>query len=312
MIRAPLRESRARSPRLRTLSQMLLSMTGYAALSADSPRGRLSLELRSVNSRFLDMQFRIADELRSLEPLLRELILARIARGKLDCRLFFADSSLAQTPQELNPEALARLRALADEAGRLFPGAGPLRLADVLRWPGVVTQAAADEEKMRAAAHALCERALDELVSARAREGDKLGTAIRERIVSMRRQVEEVAPLLPQAIAAYETKLAERLREALGAGQEERIRAEIAVFAAKVDVDEELTRLRAHFSEMERLLSQGGAHTPVGKRLDFLTQELNREANTLGAKAASPAISKCALELKLLTEQIREQAQNIE
>jgi uncharacterized protein (TIGR00255 family) len=291
---------------------MILSMTGYAALSADSPRGRLSLELRSVNSRFLDLQFRIADELRSLEPLLRELLAARIARGKLDCRLFFADSSLAQTPQQLSPEALARLRTLADEAARLFPGAAPLRLADVLRWPGVVTQAQADEDKMRAAANALCERALDELVSARAREGEKLGAAIRDRIAAMRGQVEEVAPLVPKSIAAYETRLAERLREALGSGQEERIRAEIAVFAAKVDVDEELTRLRVHFSEIERLLAKDAARAPVGKRLDFLTQELNREANTLAAKAASPAISQCALELKLLTEQIREQAQNIE
>jgi uncharacterized protein (TIGR00255 family) len=292
---------------------MILSMTGYAALSADSPRGRLSLELRSVNSRFLDMQFRIADELRSLEPLLRELILARVARGKLDCRLFFADSSLAQTPQQLNSEALARLKSLADEAGRQFPGAAPLRLADVLRWPGVVTQSQADEEKMRAAVSELCVRALEELVSARAREGEKLGAAIRERIAAMRTQVEAVEPLLPQSIAAYEARLSERLREVLGSGQEERIRAEIAVFAAKVDVDEELTRLRAHFSEIERLLTQGGARgAPVGKRLDFLSQELNREANTLAAKAASPAISQCALELKLLTEQIREQAQNIE
>ena len=292
---------------------MILSMTGYAALSADSPRGRLSLELRSVNSRFLDMQFRIAEELRSLEPLLRELILARVSRGKLDCRLFFSDSSLAETPQQLNPEALARLKGLAGDAARLFPDAAPLRLADVLRWPGVVTQPQADEEKMRAAATALCERALQELLSARAREGEKLAAAIRDRIATMRSRVAEVAPLLPQSIAAYEAKLTERLREALGAGQEDRIRAEVAVFAAKVDVDEELTRLGAHFSEFERVLAQGGARSaPAGKRLDFLSQELNREANTLAAKAASQAISQCALELKLLTEQIREQAQNIE
>ena len=292
---------------------MILSMTGYAALSADSPRGRLSLELRTVNSRFLDMQFRIADELRSLEPLLRELILARVSRGKLDCRLFFTDASLAQTPQQLNAEALARLKSLADEAARLFPAATPLRLADVLRWPGVVMQPQADEDKMRAAASALCKRALQELLSARAREGGKLAAAIRERIATMRSRVAEIAPLLPQSVAAYEAKLSERLREALGTGEEERIRAEIAVFAAKTDVDEELTRLGAHFSEIERVLDQGGArNTPVGKRLDFLTQELNREANTLAAKAASQAISQCALELKLLTEQIREQAQNVE
>ena len=292
---------------------MILSMTGYAALAADSPRGRLSLELRSVNARFLDIQFRIADELRTLEPLLRELILGRVTRGKVDCRLFFAETSLAQTPSRLNEEALSRLKTLAQSAARAFPEASPLRLADVLRWPGVVVQPEADEEKMRTVVSALCTRALEELSAAREREGAKLATSIRERIGDMRARVGEVAPLLPQAVAAYQAKLAERLKEAigsaLGAAGDDRIRAEIAVFAAKVDVDEELTRLRAHFDEVERVLEKGGA---VGKRLDFLSQELNREANTLGSKAASQAISHCALELKLLVEQVREQAQNIE
>src|SRR5947209_8479355 len=247
---------------------MLLSMTGYAAVSADSPRGRLSLELRSVNARFLDMQFRIAEELRSAEPLLRELILARVGRGKLDCRLYFAEASLSSTPQRLDGEALSRLKKLADETARVFPQAAPLRLADVLRWPGVVQEPQADEEQMRAAASALCARALDELVAARAREGAKLAASIEERIALMRTRLEEIAPLLPESLAAYRAKLAERLREALGAAQEDRIRAETALFAAKVDVDEELTRLQAHFSEVERTLQKGGA---VGKRLDFLS-----------------------------------------
>ena len=292
---------------------MILSMTGYAALAADSPRGRLSLELRSVNARFLDIQFRIADELRTLEPLLRELILGRVTRGKVDCRLFFAEASLAQTPSRLNEEALSRLKTLAQSAAKAFPEASPLRLADVLRWPGVVVEPEADEETMRSAVSALCARALEELSAAREREGAKLAASIRERIGVMRARVGEVAPLLPQAVAAYQAKLAERLKEAigsaLGAAGDDRIRAEMAVFAAKVDVDEELTRLRAHFDEVERVLEKGGA---VGKRLDFLSQELNREANTLGSKAASQAISHCALELKLLVEQVREQAQNIE
>jgi uncharacterized protein (TIGR00255 family) len=305
--------SPARFIALRTLSQMTLSMTGYAALAADSPRGRLSLELRTVNSRFLDLQFRIADELRAFEPLLRELIAGRIARGKVDCRLFFAESSLAQAPSRLNEEALARLQALAQSAAKAFPAASPLRLADVLRWPGIVVEAPADEEGMRGAVGALCARALEELLAARAREGAKLSASIRERIGRMRERVGEVAPLLPQALAAYQAKLADRLKEAigpaLGAADDERIRAEIALFAAKVDVDEELTRLRAHFDEVERTLEKGGA---LGKRLDFLSQELNREANTLGSKAASPPIARCALELKLLIEQVREQAQNIE
>jgi len=284
-------------------------MTGYAAAAADSPRGTLSLELRSVNARFLDLQFRVAEELRPLEPMLRELIMARISRGKLDCRVFLNEGVISQIPQRLNSEAISRLRGLAEEARKAFPDAAPLRVADVLRWPGVVAEPAADEDELRAIAERLCRGALDELVAARAREGAKLAASIGERIVAMRRRIEEVAPLVPQSLAAYQARLAERLREALGTADDDRVRAELAVFAAKVDVDEELERLRAHLGEAERTLKQGGA---VGKRLDFIAQELNREANTLASKAASQQLSDCALELKLLVEQIREQAQNIE
>ena len=284
-------------------------MTGYAAAAADSPRGTLSLELRSVNARFLDLQFRVAEELRPLEPMLRELIMARISRGKLDCRVFLNEGVMSQIPQRLNSEAISRLRGLAEEARKAFPDAAPLRVADVLRWPGVVAEPAADAEKLRAIAEQLCRGALDELVAARAREGAKLAASIGERIVAMRRRIEEVAPLVPQSLAAYQARLAERLREALGTADDDRVRAELAVFAAKIDVDEELERLRAHLGEAERTLKQGGA---VGKRLDFIAQELNREANTLASKAASQPLSDCALELKLLVEQIREQAQNIE
>ena len=288
---------------------MIRSMTGYAAAAADSPRGTLSLELRSVNARFLDLQFRVAEELRSLEPGLRDLILARVARGKIDCRLFLNDKDVPQRPQRLNAEAIARLRSLAAEAQKTFPDAAPLRVADVLRWPGVVAEPEAGEETLRVIAERLCQAALDQLVAAREREGAKLAASIGERTAAMRRRIEEVAPLVPQSLAAYQARLAERLREALGTADDDRVRAELAVFAAKVDVDEELERLRAHLAEAERTLKQGGA---VGKRLDFIAQELNREANTLASKAASQPLSDCALELKLLVEQIREQVQNIE
>jgi len=146
-------------------------MTGYAAAAADSPRGRLSLELRSVNARFLDLQFRVAEELRSLEPGLRDLILARVARGKIDCRLFLNDKDVPQRPQRLNAEAIARLRSLAAEAQKTFPDAAPLRVADVLRWPGVVAEPEAGEETLRVIAERLCQAALDQLVAAREREG---------------------------------------------------------------------------------------------------------------------------------------------
>jgi uncharacterized protein (TIGR00255 family) len=288
---------------------MIQSMTGYATASADSARGRLSLELRSVNARFLDLTFRVAEELRSLEPLLREAIGARLSRGKIDCRFYFNESAGVQSAQRLDAAALARLKALSEEARKAFPEAGALRVADVLRWPGVAAEAPLDEEQLRNVATSLCRRALEDLVAARGREGAKLAASIAERVAAMRSRVDEVKPYVPQAVAAYRAKLTERLKEALGSADDERVRTEIAVFAAKSDVDEELERLAVHLSEVERVLRQGGA---AGKRLDFLAQELNREANTLASKAASAQISDCALELKLLVEQVREQVQNIE
>ena len=288
---------------------MIRSMTGYAAASTQTPRGALALEMRTVNSRFLDLQFRVAEELRASEPLLRELITARIARGKVDCRLALGGGGAGTAPRPLNAQALAELRRLAEEAGRAFPEAAPLRLADVLRWPGVLADAPVNEDAIRAAVETLARRALEELCAAREREGAKLAAIILERVAQMRERVAQAGPLVPEAIAAWKARVAERLREAQVAVDEERIRAELAVQAARSDVDEELTRLGAHLSEVERVLAKGGA---AGKRLDFLAQELNREANTLASKAQGLALADCALELKLLIEQVREQVQNIE
>jgi len=287
---------------------MVHSMTGYAVASADSPRGALALELRSVNSRYLDVQLRVADELRSAEPMLRERIAARIARGKVDCRLALSDSG-RRAPQQLDAAALERARRLEREVLKAFPGAAPLAVADVLRMPGVLAEPPLEEAPTQAAVEGLCRSALDELCGSRAREGAKLAAIVLGRLSEMKKRLAEAAPLVPEAIAAFRAKLEERLREALGSGSEERLRAEIALFATRTDVDEELTRLGAHIAEAERTLAKGGA---VGKRLDFLAQEMNREANTLAAKAAGLRIADCALELKLLIEQVREQVQNIE
>jgi uncharacterized protein (TIGR00255 family) len=288
---------------------MIQSMTGYAAATTEMPRGTLNLELRSVNSRYLDIQFRLADELRVMEPTMRELITARLARGKIDCRLQIAAAPGAGAVQGLNRAALQNLSRVAEEARRAFPEAAPLRLADVLRWPGVLVEASLDEEALRAGVTDVTTRALEELCSARAREGAKLAALVGGRVSEMRRRLAELAPLVPEAMAAYQERLAQRLREALGTGDDERIRAELAVFGVKTDVDEELTRLAAHLDEVERALAKSGA---AGKRLDFLAQELNREANTLASKASTQKISDAALELKLLIEQVREQVQNIE
>jgi uncharacterized protein (TIGR00255 family) len=282
-------------------------MTGYAAATAGTQRGTLSLELRSVNSRFLDLQFRIAEALRAHEPLLRERISARVARGKIDCRLSLTEEP-TQGAAQLNGEMISRLKALADAARKSFPDAASLSMADILRWPGMVAEPT-DDEGLRSAVDTLCSQALDDFVAARSREGAKLAAGIVERVRAMLARVDEVTPLVPQALAAYQEKISQRLREAIGSADDERIRAEVALFAARADIAEEIDRLRAHLGETERVLAAGGL---VGKRLDFLAQELNREANTLASKAASPAIADCALELKVLVEQIREQVQNIE
>ena len=287
---------------------MIQSMTGYAAASVESPHGALAIELRSVNSRFLDLQFRVAEELRAAEPMLREQIAARIARGKIDCRLSVGQPAQPAAPR-LNSPVLERLKIMEREATKVFPDATVLSVAELLRWPGVLAEPAMDEEAARTILGALARRALDELCAARGREGTKLAAILLGRVAEMRKRLAEVAPLVPEAVAAHRAKLAERLREVLEAGVEERIRTEIALFAAKSDVDEEVTRLGAHLDEVERVLAKGGA---AGKRLDFLAQELNREANTLASKAAGLKIADCALELKLLIEQIREQVQNIE
>jgi uncharacterized protein (TIGR00255 family) len=291
---------------------MIQSMTGYAVATAESPHGALTLELRSVNSRFLDLQFRIAEEMRAAEPLLRELIAGRIGRGKIDCRLSLGEAAQAAQPR-LNVPVLERLRTMEREIIQAFPAATALSVAELLRWPGVLVEPAMDEQATRAILEALARRALDELCAARSREGAKLAAVLLARVGDMRKRLAEAAPLVPEAIAAHRARLAERLREVLDAGVEERIRTEIALFAAKSDVDEEITRLGAHLEEVERVLGADGARSsPAGKRLDFLAQELNREANTLASKAAGLKIADCALELKLLIEQIREQVQNIE
>ena len=288
---------------------MVSSMTGYAAVTRELAAGTLALELKSVNSRFLDVQFRIAEELRSAEPQLRELAMASVARGKLDCRLAFTASLLARGEAALNSEVLSRLARLSQLVRGAIPEAQPLRVIEVLHWPGVLGEDTAAAEALREAALDAMRAALAELSAARVREGEKLARMIRERVARIRSRLAEIEPLVPQAVAAYAEKLAAKLREALAAADEQRIRQEIAVFGVRIDVAEELSRLGAHLDEVERVLAAGGA---VGKRLDFLMQELNREANTLGAKSVSKELSAAVLEFKVLIEQMREQVQNLE
>ena len=288
---------------------MIYSMTGYAAAAKELAYGALNVELRSVNHRYLDIQFRLPDDLRSIEVQLRELLAAKLTRGKVECRVTFAAAAGAQQLPGLNEALLQQLIALDTRIRVIFPAAADLGVSDILRWPGMLGTEALPVEELQTACRDLVQRALDEFTASRAREGEKLKTMLLERAATMELRVAEVAPRMPQALAAFQEKLTARLREAMGTGDDERIRQEVTLFANKVDVDEELSRLTTHIAELRRILEKGGA---VGKRLDFLMQELNREANTLGAKSVDIAVTQVSMELKVLIEQMREQIQNIE
>jgi uncharacterized protein (TIGR00255 family) len=286
---------------------MITSMTGYAAATRDLPTASLAAEVKSVNGRFLDVQFRLSEELRAVEPALRELIQARVGRGKVECRVSVTPPTGAAPRISVNEGLLAELAETSKKIRAAIPDARPLSVGEVLNWPGVL----GDDRSaaLREACVALVQEVLEDFAATRTREGGKLAAMLIERVERMKSLLASIQPKLPEAIAAYEEKLAARLREVLGGTDEERIRQEIALYGVKADVAEELNRLGAHLEEVHRVVRTGGA---VGKRLDFLMQELNREANTLGSKSVSKELSDASLEFKLLIEQMREQIQNIE
>lgn len=288
---------------------MIFSMTGYAVASTELDSGALSLELRAVNHRYLDLQLRLPDELRAQEPLLREVIAARLTRGKVECRVGFAPRLASAHPARVNTGLVQQLALWSAQVRDLLPDAHELSVADVLRWNGVLESAALPDELMQATLQRLLQQALDEFSAMRAREGEKLRAFLLARLEQIEALRTAVAPRIPAAVAAQEARLRARLLEALGATDDERVHQELALYAARIDVDEELSRLGAHLDEVRRVLDKGGI---VGKRLDFLMQELHREANTLGSKSADAEVSRSAMEIKLLIEQMREQVQNIE
>ena len=287
---------------------MIYSMTGFASATRELATAALNVEIRSVNHRYLDLQFRLPEELRALEPGLRELIVAKLQRGKIECRVGLNALPSAQKSFELNADVLKQLRVLSEKLRVAWPSVPGLTAADILRWPGMLGAETVSLDEMRAACHEALVQVLDEFTASRAREGEKLKGVLIERLASMEERVATVAPRMPEVLAAFREKLTARLHEAMAVSDDERIRQEITLFANRIDVDEELSRLTAHFSEIKRILDKGGA---VGKRLDFMMQELNREANTLGSKSVDTEVTRVALDLKLLIEQMREQIQNI-
>lgn len=301
------------------------SMTGYAAIqsntkspdtdndSSQTASVRLGVEIRSVNSRFLDLAFRLPDELRQAEPALRELLTSKLKRGKIELRaaLDISSGSSLRAPSSVT---LQRLGSLEDSIKSWLPQAAPLSVADILR--------IATNEDKKPHDHAdellkLAKKALKELLSARQREGDRLKDMLLDRTAQLRKLSAQAAPLVPQLVELQKTRFLERFKEAMALADGapmpdvalDRAQAEATAFAMRIDVAEEITRLASHLDEIDRLLDGGGE---LGKRLDFLIQELHREANTLGSKSASLELTRICVDMKVLIEQIREQVQNIE
>lgn len=300
----------------------ICSMTGYAVATREAEAGTLTVEFKSVNSRFLDLQFRINDDLRALEPALREAIMARVNRGKVECRLSFGRRQASGMAQNLNTAALHSLSKLQQEIRKQFIDAQPMSVNDLLRWPGVIEESGITHEALQAEVQTVVAEALDAFVATRTREGAALQTMLLSRIDEMEAIVQRITPLVPQAITQFQQKATERMKEVLGLAATngatssvsreealERIRQEVTLYGIRIDVAEELSRLSAHLTETRRVLSKGGQ---VGKRLDFMMQELNREANTVGSKAALKELSDASMAMKLLIEQMREQVQNLE
>jgi uncharacterized protein (TIGR00255 family) len=288
---------------------MILSMTGFAAVTAELPGLSISVELRSVNHRYLDLTVKLPEELRALEPALRERLAADIRRGKVECRVSLARASVGANGVNVDAARVGQLARAAAEVRELVPDAMPLATADILRWPGVLAEPSIAPEELSATAVRLVDRALAELAAARGREGAKLRDVLLQRCADIDAQVARVTPRIAVLHQAYLDKLGARLKEAGLDPNEDRLKQELALFASKIDVAEELARLATHAAEVRRVLSQGGS---AGKRLDFLAQELHREANTLGSKSVDAELSQASLELKVAIEQMREQVQNIE
>lgn len=301
------------------------SMTGYASAQSGPPaepadgepravrERRLGMEMRSVNSRFLDLSFRLPDELRSFEPLLRSLVTAKVKRGKLEVRAAIEGQESALLPDPPT-RLLQRLSAVQDSVQSWLPEAAPLSVAEVLRLCGAATPAVDTPADTVAR---LAESVLNALLVARAQEGERLVDMLRGHLRLLRGLTEQAGPLVPQLVEQQRQRFMDRWREAMGLAEgsatpeaaQDRALSEATAFAIRIDVAEEVTRLESHLTEIERLLSKGGE---VGKRLDFLIQELHREANTLGSKSSALELTRISVDMKVLIEQMREQVQNLE
>ncbi|EGZ47419.1 YicC/YloC family endoribonuclease [Neisseria wadsworthii] len=286
------------------------SMTGFANAVGECGGKRINLEIRAVNHRYLDVQFKMPDDLRYLESTLREKVAQYAVRGKVECRIQVQPLENGEIELNVNEALVGELAALNEKWRKKYEGLGKLTVADILKFQGVLVSQAADEEAFAKIVQDLLVQALEEFSETRRREGVKLQEHIVTRLDGMAEIVDALAELFPHLLQAYMEKIRARLAEAVENIDEDRLKQEFTLYLQKADVDEEFSRLRAHIAEVKRIVTaQKGS---VGKRLDFLMQELNREANTLGSKAISAECTQASVELKVLIEQMREQVQNIE
>lgn len=287
---------------------MVHSMTAFARHEQATAHGTLSWELRSVNHRYLEPHLRLPEAFRDLEGAVREALRQGLSRGKVECTLRFAEENAGKQLQ-VDSERARQVIAAAEQVAALIQQPAPLNPLEVLAWPGVLVVDSADPQALNAAALKLFDQALSELKAGRAREGAELAKLLNERLDSILEEVAALRELVPQMLAGQRAKIETRFAEMQAELDPQRLEQELVLLAQKSDVAEELDRLSTHVNEVRRVLKAGGA---AGRRLDFLMQELNREANTLGSKAFDPRSTQAAVNLKVLIEQMREQVQNIE
>lgn len=284
-------------------------MTGFASHERNTDNGVLQVELRSVNQRYLELIPKLDESCRAFEPQVREVLKGKLGRGKVECRVNLAKASAEVSDTQLNTAVLQQIAASVKTVSTYFPETQAVDILEVLRMPGVLASHALNPETLAYDLKTVLDIAVTELIAARSREGEKLKAMILTRLTEVASLIVTVKPLLPKMVQAHQKKLLSKLQEAQLSGDDERIRQEITMYTQRIDVDEELSRLDAHVREVKRILSTGGL---VGKKLDFLMQEMNREANTLGSKSVAIETTQIAMQLKVLIEQMREQIQNIE
>ena len=287
---------------------MIKSMTAFAREEQRSELGELTWEIRSVNHRYLEVFVRLPEEFRALETLVREKVGQSLSRGKVECVLRYKSTGSAATQLSVNESLVKQLISASEQVAHLLHSETRLSIHEVMRWPGVLDAEAVDLDQVQTRAIELLQTTLNGLVDSRQREGEKLGELISQRLEEMHRQVELAKKRMPEVIETLRERLQNKLAD-FAELEDTRVEQEMVILAQRLDIDEEMDRLGTHLEEVGRTLKQ---NKPIGRRLDFLMQELNREANTLGSKSADTVTTQVSVEMKVLIEQMREQIQNIE